>query len=263
MFFTIDDHNIHVALHGNENAPALVLLHSLGTSHEVWQKQVRHFSLSHFVICPDFRGHGLSELSHSPVTIETLAKDIIAILATLDVGAIHLSGISIGGLVAQCVAATLHDKVRSLTLFDSNIVSLAPQMWRERAAKVRADGLPSIANAVLARWVTSQCRDRADIRGLTTMLARTTSEGYAAGCEALAIADCRPYADSLTMPVLVAVGEQDEATPPSAAQALADMIVGSRFHIIPDAAHIPLLEQAEAVNTLIRQSIDHNNRKYQ
>lgn len=258
MFIGINDHNIHVALHGDEKAPALVLLHSLGTSHAVWQEQVRAFSSSHFVICPDFRGHGLSDLSLSPVTVEALAEDIVAVLSAIGVDTFHLAGISIGGLVAQCVAAALADKVLTLTLFDSNIVSLAPQMWKDRAAKIRADGLPSIAEAVLARWTTPQARDSANGNGLAIMLERMPSEGYAAGCDALAIADCRHHAARLTMPVVVAVGELDEATPPAAGRALADAIGGSTFQIIPGASHIPLFEQAEAVNGILRQSIREN-----
>lgn len=255
MFVSINDHIMHVALYGDEQAPALVLLHSLGTSHAVWQQQVRAFRSTHFVICPDFRGHGLSDLSTSPVTIETLADDIVALLSELGVKSFHLAGISIGGLVAQCVAAALSERVRTLTVFDSNIVSLAPQMWKDRAAKIRADGLASIAGGVLARWMTPQAAETPSGRGLATMLARTPSEGYAAGCDALAIADCRALAARLTMPVSVAVGELDEATPPAAGKALADAISGARFTTIAGAAHIPLFEQAQAVNTILAESI--------
>ncbi|MGG7518353.1 alpha/beta fold hydrolase [Allorhizobium undicola] len=256
MFVSVNDHNLHVALHGSKQAPALVLLHSLGTSHDVWQEQARVFSASHYVICPDFRGHGLSDISRSPVTVEALAEDIVALLRELGVEQFHLAGISIGGMVAQCVAATMPEQVRTLTVFDSSIESLAPQMWQGRAAKIRADGLASIASGVLARWITPDAVETPHGRGLATMLARMSSEGYAAGCDALAIADCRGYAASLVMPVTIAVGELDEATPPAASKALADAIAGSRFTTIPDAAHIPLFEQAAAVNQILAQSVE-------
>lgn len=255
MFVSVNDHNIHVALHGNADDPALVLLHSLGTSHEVWQEQVRAFSSTHYVICPDFRGHGLSDLSRTPVTIEVLAADIVDLLSKLGVQSFHLAGISIGGMVAQCVAATLVERVRTLTVFDTSIVSLAPQMWNDRAAKIRADGLTSIASGVLARWITPAAVDTPHGKGLATMLDRMSSEGYAAGCDALAIADCRQHAARLTVPVSVAVGELDEATPAAAGKALADAIAGSRFTIIAGGAHIPLFERSDAVNEILAQSI--------
>lgn len=255
MFARIDDHTIHAALHGNEHAPVLVLLHSLGTSHDVWQEQVRVFSRTHYVVCPDFRGHGLSDLSRTPLTVETLARDVIALLQEIGVESFHLAGISIGGMVAQCVAGALPGRVRTLTLFDSSIVSLAPQMWKDRAAKIRADGLASIAAGVLSRWITPGAVEIPSARGLATMLARMSSEGYAAGCDALAVADCSQHAARLTMPVSVAVGELDEATPPAAGAALAAAISGARFTIIPGGAHIPLFEQATAVNAILAQSI--------
>ncbi|WP_064694959.1 alpha/beta fold hydrolase [Rhizobium aegyptiacum] len=255
MFVSVNDHNLHVTLHGNPRDPALVLLHSLGTSHDVWQEQAHAFSETHYVICPDFRGHGLSDLSRTPVTVEVLAADVVGLLSKLGVQGFHLAGISIGGMVAQSVAATLAERARTLTVFDSSIVSLAPQMWKDRAAQIRADGLASIASGVLARWITPAAVDTPHGRGLATMLARMSSEGYAAGCDALAVADCRQHAARLTMPVSVAVGELDEATPPAAGKALADAIASSRFTIIEGGAHIPLFEQAQAVNAVLAQSI--------
>ncbi len=255
MFLQINKHALHVALYGSDHHPALVLLHSLGTSQAVWENQIRAFSQTYFVICPDFRGHGLSEVSRDPVTVEALADDVMAVVEALRVAEFHLAGISIGGLVAQCVAAALQARVRTLTLLDSNIVSLAPQMWRDRATKVRAEGLAAIEEAVVSRWTTPGGRHSDAGRGLAMMFARTPAEGYAAGCDALAVADCRQCAANLTMPVTVAVGEHDEATPPQAGQALAAAIVGARFEIIRGAAHIPLFERSEAVNALLQRAV--------
>ncbi len=142
MFLDIDGHCQHVALYGSENHPALVLLHSLGTCHAVWERQIRAFSKSHFVICPDFRGHGLSEVSRTPVTVEALAEDVVAILAAIGVNRFDLAGISIGGLVAQRVAATLREEVRTLTLLDSNIVSLAPKCGKIALPRFEPRDLP-------------------------------------------------------------------------------------------------------------------------
>lgn len=255
MFLKVNDHNMHISLHGSQTNPPLMLLHSLGGSGEIWENQIRHLSERHFVVCPDFRGHGLSEMSREPVTIELLADDIAKIVTAIGIGHFHMAGISIGGLVAQLVAGKLHGTVRTLTLLDSNIVSLAPQMWRDRAAQVRFNGLHSISEAVLSRWTTPNGRKTPEGRGLEVMFGRTPSDGYAAGCDALATADCRENATKLTMPTTVAVGEFDEATPVAASQALVSAIPGATLHVIPDAAHIPLLEKADAVNRLLDAAI--------
>jgi 3-oxoadipate enol-lactonase len=255
MFVSANAHTLHVAVHGNAANPAVVLLHSLGTCADVWEVQARALAQSHFVICPDFRGHGLSELSREPLTVEVLADDVCAIVSVLQLTSFDLAGISIGGMVAHLVAGTTPAAVRTLTLFDTSLVSLNPQMWRDRAAKVRADGLDAIAESVLTRWMTAMARQTPEGRGLAAMLARTPSEGYAAGCDALAVADCRANAARLAMPTTIAVGAFDEATPPAASKALAEAIAGSVYRVIEGAAHIPLFEQAEAVNGTLREAM--------
>jgi 3-oxoadipate enol-lactonase len=255
MFMEVNGHVLHVARHGSPTNPVVVLLHSLGTCAAVWERQIAVLENEYHVICPDFRGHGLSEISRDPVTIEALADDIALINATLCVERYHLCGISIGGMVAQIVASRSSHRVATLTIVDSSVVSLNPAMWRDRAAKVRGEGLPSIASSVLARWMTPAARQTFDGRALALMLERTPSEAYAAGCDALSLADCRNCAPSLTMPVTVVVGDLDEATPPSASQAIADAIGHSNLHSIAGAAHIPLFEKAQGVNDILQASL--------
>ncbi|MDE1571143.1 alpha/beta fold hydrolase [Aquabacter sp. P-9] len=169
MFLDVGTHILHASLFGDRSKPAVVLLHSLGASGAIWERQVEALAASHFLICPDLRGHGLSRVSLTPFGIDDLAADIMALLDALHLTSYHVCGLSIGGLVAQAVAGLRPDRILTLTLFDSNIVSLNPPMWRERAARCRADGLAAIADSVLARWTTAAFRDTAEGKGLATM----------------------------------------------------------------------------------------------
>ncbi|MFC0385178.1 alpha/beta fold hydrolase [Muricoccus vinaceus] len=255
MLALIDDHILHAALHGDEARSAVVLLHSLGTCGAAWAMQTQALARAHFVICPDFRGHGLSEISQRAVTVERLAEDVGAVLDHLGVEAFHLAGISLGGLVAQRLAGQRGSAVRSLTLLDSNVVSLNPPMWRDRAAQARAEGLDALADGIMERWMPAPERGTPGGRALRTMLGRTPPEGYAAACEALAMADCRADAAAIRAPATVAVGEFDQATPRTAAEALAGAIAGSVLRVIEGAAHIPLFGRAEVVTALLRETI--------
>jgi 3-oxoadipate enol-lactonase len=255
MFVTTNDHVHHVLVAGDPGSPAVVLLHSLGTNGIVWGPQIADISADHFVICPDFRGHGLTAPSAIAVTIDLLARDVIGILDALGIGHFRLAGLSIGGMVAQAVAALRPEQVDALAIFDSSVVSLNPQMWRERADKIRKDGLASIAPGVLARWVTPQTIESPETAGLARMLAQADGEGYAAGCDALAIADCRAGSGGLNIPVLVAVGAADQATPLAASEALVAAIPGARLRVIEGAAHIPTLHQPAAVISLLREML--------
>jgi 3-oxoadipate enol-lactonase/4-carboxymuconolactone decarboxylase len=93
-------------------------------------------------------------------------------------------------------------------------------------------------------------------RGLRAMLLRTDPEGYAAAAEAIAAADLSAATAGLRLPALVLVGDQDAATPIASAGALADAIPQSQLHIIPDAAHIPTIEQADAVTHAMRDFLE-------
>lgn len=251
MFLTHDDHTLHCAQHGPDGAPVLVLLHSLGTSGQVWQEQVAALSARHRLLCPDFRGHGLSAVSRAPLDIDRLADDVLAVLAAQGVGAFALAGISLGGVVAQALAARVGARLTGLALFDSYVVTAHPAMWRDRAATVRAQGLPAITEGVLSLWMSAAERATPEGEGLANLLRATPDEGYAAGCDALAAADMRDRVGVIRAPCVVACGALDRAAPPAATEALAAAIPGARAEVIAGAAHIPLLHHAGACTALI------------
>jgi 3-oxoadipate enol-lactonase/4-carboxymuconolactone decarboxylase len=125
-------------------------------------------------------------------------------------------------------------------------------MWRARAATVRAEGVTAVAEATLGRWVTPAYLASPGGRGLRSTLLRTPREGYAAAAEVLAVADLSASTRQLRVPALVIVGELDPSTPITAAEALRDAIPGAQLAVIPRAAHLPLVEQPDAVTAAIR-----------
>lgn len=243
----------HVQLDGPPGAPPLLLIHSLGTSCMVWTAQAEALSGSFRVIRPDLRGHGLTSVTPGPYTIEGLARDMTAILDALGIGRAHVAGLSIGGLVAQCLAAHAPERVASLALCDTAMRIPPPEIWHERAALVRAQGMGAVADAVLARWVTPGFLGAPAAQGLRAMLLRTDPEGYAGGCEAIAAADLTAATRRLRVPAMVLVGEQDTATPPETARVLHQAIAGSSLVVLPDAAHIPTVEHPAQVTAALRR----------
>ena len=142
MFIRTHDLDIHVQLSGPPGAPPLLLLHSLGTSGHVWDDQADALSNSFRVIRPDMRGHGLTTVTQGPYSIAQLAGDALAVLEALGVTHAHVAGLSIGGLIAQQIAAQAPDRVSSLILVDTAMRSrrrkagttapptCAPTAWR-------------------------------------------------------------------------------------------------------------------------------------
>jgi len=253
MFIKVKDLAIHVLIEGPPGAPPLVLLHSLGTTAHIWDAQAAALSRSFRVIRPDLRGHGLTTCTPGPYSMALFADDLAALLTALEIDEVHLGGISIGGLIAQSFAAAHPGRVASLMLVDTALSIPPAQSWTDRAAKVRAEGMGSIADAVLARWVTPAFLDAPETHGLREMLMRTPAEGYAAAAEAIAAADLTASTSTLQIPTLIVVGEQDQATPIASAQALNAAIAGSSLAIIENAAHIPTVEKPAEVTAVLSQ----------
>ncbi|HEX2115386.1 MAG TPA: 3-oxoadipate enol-lactonase, partial [Alphaproteobacteria bacterium] len=206
----------------------------------------------------DMRGHGLTDCSPGPYTIAQLGDDARALLDALGIETAHVCGLSIGGLVAQRLAATTPARVRSLVLCDTANVIGPPSRWDDRIAAIRSGGLQSIIDAVLKAWFTPGfLAAHPDIaRGVSNMLVRTPAEGYIGCCYALREADLRADDAKIACPTLVVVGDQDASTPPAAARELCAAIRGARLELISPAAHIPTIEQPAALNRLLLDFLD-------
>lgn len=252
MFIRANDLDIHVQVSGPPGAPPLLLLHSLGTSLHVWDAQAEALSASFRVIRPDLRGHGLTTVTKGPYNIAQLAQDVLAMLDALDVGQAHVAGLSIGGLVAQSLAAQAAHRVASLILCDTAMVIPPPEGWHTRAALVRANGMQAVAEPVMARWVTAGYLGTPQAAGLRAMLLRTDPEGYAGAAEAIAAEDLSASSAKLTIPTLILVGDQDLATPLTSAEAMHQAIAGSTLIVLKDAAHIPTVKTPDAVTSAMR-----------
>jgi 3-oxoadipate enol-lactonase/4-carboxymuconolactone decarboxylase len=248
MFVPANGVVVHVTVQGPPAAPAALLLHSLGTCAEVWDEVARALSCSFRVIRPDLRGHGLTEVTDGPYTIDQLARDALALLDALEVRAAHVAGLSLGGMIAQAAACLSPGRVLSLALASTALALPPPDRWRERARTVRSGGTAAIADEVLGRWVTPEQARSAEARGLRAMLLRTAPEGYAGAAEALADADLGPAVRALRVPALVLAGDRDVVTPVATAEALSGALPGAELVVIEGSAHIPIGRSAAAVS---------------
>jgi 3-oxoadipate enol-lactonase len=237
---------MHLRADGPQDAPPLLMLHSLGTDGRVWEPQAEALATRFRVLRPDLRGHGLTDVTPGPYTIAGMARDVLAALDALGIDRLPVAGLSIGGMIAQNLAHQAPERVTSLVLCDTGLAIPPASLWHERAATVRAQGMVAIADGVLARWLTEAAEPAA--RGaLRAMLLGTDPEGYAGAAEAIAGTDLTEATKRLRLPAFVLVGDRDEATPLGHAEALRNAIPGARLRLIGGAAHIPTLEQPRLV----------------
>ncbi|CAN7637858.1 3-oxoadipate enol-lactonase [Bosea sp. LjRoot237] len=233
--------------------PVLVFINSLGTDFRIWQDVADRLAGQFGFVFYDKRGHGLSELGDAPVSIETYAADLAALLDHLGIAQATLCGLSIGGLIAQSLYRTRPGLVKKLILCDTAAKIGTAQSWNDRIAATLSTGIASFADGVMEKWFTPDFhRNRAaDLTGYKTMLSRQLPAGYAAACAAIRDADYSAAAPAIVVPTLMVVGDQDGSTPPELVRSLAEAIPGARFEVIAGAGHIPCVEQPEALSALI------------
>ncbi|AGN19895.1 putative hydrolase/acyltransferase [Corynebacterium glutamicum MT] len=233
----------------------LVFIGSLGSTTDMWLPQLDALHKDFRVIAVDHRGHGLSELIEGTPTVADLAQDVLDTLDDLGVGSFGVIGLSLGGAVAQYLAAT-SDRVTKAAFMCTAAKFGEPQGWLDRAAACRENGTGSLSEAVIQRWFSPTWLENnpASREHFEAMVAGTPSEGYALCCEALATWDFTDRLGEITVPVLTIAGADDPSTPPATVQIIVDGVGGeSRAEVLSPAAHVPTVERPNEVNELLAQ----------
>jgi 3-oxoadipate enol-lactonase len=182
-------------------------------------------------------------------TIERLGRDVIALMDHARIARADLCGISIGGITALWLATHLPERVNRVVLSNTAARIGSVDMWNQRIALIRDEGMAALADATMGRWFTAryhECEPQTVARIRATFL-KVDVNGYAGCCAALREADLRSVAGRTPVPALVISGAHDLATPPADGRWLATAIPGARF-VELDAAHLSNIERADEFN---------------
>jgi 3-oxoadipate enol-lactonase len=245
---------------GPPGAPVLVLANSLGTTRTVWDRQLPALRAGFRLLRYEHRGHGGSTgpAARSPAprgsySIDALGADVLALLDAHGIDRAAYCGISMGGMIGMWLAANAPERIAALGLCCTSAHFPAAQVWHERAASVRADGMPSISGQVVGRWFTAAftAREPEVTAAFTADLERTDPDGYAGCCDALAVMDLRGSLGSISAPTLVIAGAEDPATPPAHGAQIAAKIPGARLTVIRGAAHLAPVSAAGEVTAAL------------
>jgi 3-oxoadipate enol-lactonase len=225
----------------------VVLAGSLGSTAEMWEPQ-RPALAGKEVVRIEHPGHGAA-----PVVDMATVGDLAArALALIEAERFAFVGLSLGGAIGMRLALDARERVERLVLACTAAQFGPPEAWQERAALVRANGLESIVDAVLARWFTPGFPDVPRYR---EMFVSTDREGYARCCDALARWDVREEIAGVVAPTLVLSGADDPAAPPEHGELIASRVAGARHEVLADAKHLANVERAEDFNRLLLEHL--------
>jgi 3-oxoadipate enol-lactonase len=243
------------------SGPLVLFLGGLGMTRIGFDPQLAALASRYRCVAWDMPGYGASPLPAQGLSFPLLADAAAHLIETLGETQAHLVGLSLGGQIAQHTALRRPERVRSLALLDSSpafgLDGTDPETWkRQRLDPLDAGETPaSIAEPVL-RSVMAADADERVVAAAVAAMQRISAAGLRAAIECLPSHDVRARLGEIAVPTLVLVGERDEETPLSYAEALADGIPGARLQIIPAAGHISNLEAPEAVNVALREHLD-------
>ncbi len=191
----VNELRLHAEITGDPHGLPVVFANSLGTDLRVWDPLLPHLPAGLKIIRYDMRGHGLSDRPDGDYWMGDLVADAAGLMDALDIRGAVFVGLSIGGVVAQGLAAERPDLVRAAVLSNTAAKIGTESTWRDRIATVRRGGIEAIADGVMEKWFTRAFHaTRADELALWRhMLTRTPLEGYCGCCAALSHTDLREF----------------------------------------------------------------------
>src|SRR5713226_8293259 len=242
---TFADGTVNAAQSGE--GPALFLFHSLLSDRASFDAVAPKLSQSFRVIVPELPGFG-----GSPAVGGGLAAVADRMAEAVKDGAngkAIVLGNGYGGFVALQMAIRHPGIASRLILADCGAAfsEQGRQAFRNMAAASSAKGLAAITDVAMRRLFAPEFQaDHPDLmRDRREAFLRTDPDVFRAACDALAELDLRPGLARVEIPVLVLVGEHDEATPPPMSHELAAGLPQAYLEIIPGCAHVPQLQSPE------------------
>jgi 3-oxoadipate enol-lactonase len=228
--------------------PFLFLLHSLLSDRASFDAVVPRLSQSFRVVVPELPGFGGSHAVSGGLAgvADRMAEAVKDAAGGDDV---FVLGNGYGGFVALQMAIRHPDAATRFVLADCGAAfsEEGRQAFRNMAAASQAKGLSVITDVAMRRLFAPEFQaEHPDLmRDRREAFLRTDPEVFRAACDALAALDLRPELSQVKIPVLVLVGEFDEATPPPMSHELAAGLPQAQLKIIPGCAHVPQLQSPE------------------
>jgi 3-oxoadipate enol-lactonase / 4-carboxymuconolactone decarboxylase len=241
----VNGHDCYYRFDGRDDDPVLVLSHSLGLDHGMWDRQTLDLLPHARILRYDTRGHGATSAPAGDYTIEQLGRDVLALADALRIERFAFCGLSLGGMIGQWLGAHAPERLTHLVLANTSPRLTEPQMMEARRQIVLDKGMPGIADVVMGRFFSPRvlAANPPSVASARRTLLSTNPAGYAGCCAAIRDMDQRALLSRIRTPTLVISGDGDVGMPwPDHGEPLTRSIAGARAVRLP-AAHLSNLER--------------------
>lgn len=228
--------------------PAVLFLHGSGSDHACWGKQRPYLTTSFTVAALDLNGHGKSPW-RAGQGLQTYCQDALAVLAALDRPTV-VAGHSLGGAVALELALQRPKHLAGLALVGTGArLRVLPALLQ--LLEDDFEGATDYLIGLLFQRSLPQEVERTR-QQLLHNGQRVTLRDFQT-CDRF---DVSERLNAIDLPVCVCVGEQDQMTPVKYAQFMADRLPQATLHVVPDAGHMLMLEQAPSLNAILHTFLE-------
>ena len=264
---------LHYEVRGE--GPPVVMIHGVGIHASGSNPQTVPLADRYTCLSFDNRGIGRSipgkddsRPRGEALSVDLMARDTLALMDEVGWQSAHIVGHSLGGLVAQRLALTARERVKSLALLctfsrgkDATKLS-ARMMWI--GIRTRVGTRRSRRHAYLEIVMPPEVRARGGLDKLAEEVGRVIGHDLADHppitmqqlC-AMRACDTTPRLGELAgIPTLVVGSEHDPIAPPPIGRALAAAIPGARFVVMEDAAHGVTMQHADRINALLAEHFE-------
>jgi pimeloyl-ACP methyl ester carboxylesterase len=256
----VGDINIYYEIHGT--GEPLVLIYGYAGHSGLWFRQIPVLSKKYRVIAFDNTGVGRSDKPDIPYTMAMMAGDVAGLLDIVGIDAVHVFGISLGGMIAQHFALSYPQRVISLILGCTNCggvhsiqpepESLAALFDFERFKKMTPEEVTRQAMPFCySQKFIDENPDIVDKRIAKQLEYPTPRHGAARQAEAVIDHDTYELLPRIELPTLVIAGDNDRLIPVENSRILASRIPKAELVIIKGAGHEFFIENAEEVNKIV------------
>jgi pimeloyl-ACP methyl ester carboxylesterase len=254
---------LHHAVDGS--GKPLVLISGLNADLNFWNFCLPHLTPHFQVIRADNRGIGKTVHFEPECTTDLMAKDIINLMDHLEIEKADIVGHSLGGCAAQKIAIHFPSRVNRLVLCSTQ--AKTPEIKHHHLNMVLDMMKANLPRELIVRqaltWLYSNnffknpdAVNRA-IQGALSKPLEENRKSYFYQIEALLNHDTSTLLHQIQAKTLVIGGKEDISVPISELEFLASRIRHSSLEIIPDVAHLPPIETAEAFCEKVTSFLKH------
>ena len=143
MNITVNGISVNYTLEGPASGSVITMSNSLASNLSMWEPQMPVLTSRYRVLRYDTRGHGGTDATAGPYSLDELSEDVRALLQALGITRTHFIGLSMGGMIGQIMALKYPQMLQSLVLCDtmSRVPTEAKPMWDDRIHTAETGGM--------------------------------------------------------------------------------------------------------------------------